>query len=313
VSEAAPRSALAVDIGGSGMRAARVNANGTVGRTERRPLLAGLDAAEILSRLRHALAALGAGPLEVGLGISAPGYVNEEGRIRFCVNLPALNGLDLSVLLADVLPGRPVTVVPDLAATALAEALLGAGRGVPRFLCTALGTGVNAAMTVHGELLVTVAGCLGEAGHVLVDPDGPRCSCGGSGCLEAVASGVALAREGSAHGFDDARSLVQAARDGHGIATAIVERAGVALGRAIATWCTMLWPDRVAVGGGVAGAGELLLGPARRELRRVCVPYLTHAVELVPAHLGREAALIGAGLFALGAGRHGATRPGPRG
>jgi glucokinase len=95
---------------------------------------------------------------------------------------------------------------------------------------------------------------------------------------------------------------VDAARAGDARAAAIVERAGVALGRAIAIWCALLWPGRVAVAGGVAAAGELLLAPTRNELRRVGVPYLTR-VDIVPAQLGADAGLAGSGLAALARAR----------
>ena len=175
----------------------------------------------------------------------------------------------------------PIRAIPDLAAATLAEARLGAGRGVERFLCVALGTGVNAAMTVDGRLLETAVGCLGDAGHVSVEPDGgPACACGGVGCLEAIASGPALMRAGHT--------------------PEALGRAGRALGRAIAAWSALLWPERVAVGGGVAAVwGEAILEPARAELLRVGASYIVGRIELVPADLGPDAALAGAGLVVL--------------
>lgn len=295
---AAIPAAIAVDIGASTVRAARVDRSHTLGPIIRRSLDADFETATIVQTVREAIQEVGWTTRDAGVGIGIPGFLDEAGRVRFAANLPGLNDVALPVALADVIPADRVFVVPDVAAAALAEALAGAGRGVERFLCAAIGTGVNAAMTVHGRILETVAGCLGDAGHVLVEPDGPRCPCGGIGCLEAVTSGIGLAREGAAHGFEDAAEVVRAARDGHAHAAAIVERAGVALGRAIATWCTMLWPERVAIGGGVGAAGELLFGPARRELARVGVPYLTQ-VEIVEAQLGADAGLVGCGLFAL--------------
>ena len=256
----------------------------------------------MIDRIRDAVRELGWTARDVGVGVGIPAFLDNEGAVRFCVNLPGLNGVVLPAVLADVVPAEAVVAVPDVAAAATAEAQLGAGRGVDRFLCVAIGTGVNAAMTVDGRLLETAAGCLGDAGHVLVEPDGPPCECGGVGCLEAVASGGALGRAGRACGLMDAAAVVHAARAGDARAAAIVERAGVALGRAIAIWCAMLWPGRVAVAGGVAAAGELLLAPARHELRRVGVPYLTR-VDIVPAQLGADAGLAGSGLAALARAR----------
>jgi len=272
--------ALALDIGGSGVRAARVGPEGVRGPVERRPLDATLSQDEVVRRLRYALAALSPGD-DAGVGVSFPSFLDDRGRVGWCLNLPGLDGVDLRAALAPVAGGLVVRPVPDLAAAALAEARLGAGREVERFLCVAIGTGVNAAMTVGGRLLETAVGCLGDAGHVSVEPDsGLPCACGGVGCLEAIASGPALARAGGG--------------------AAAYARAGRALGRAIAAWSALLWPERVAVGGGVgAAAGDRLLEPARAELRRVGASYIVGRIELVSAALGPDAALAGAGLVAL--------------
>jgi glucokinase len=166
-------------------------------------------------------------------------------------------------------------------------------------LVAALGTGANAALVVDDRVVATAFGCLGDAGHVVVEPDGPPCPCGGVGCLEAIASGPALARAGQAIGAPAAGLVVAAARTGDPQARAIVERAGVALGRAIVSWSVMTFPDVVVVGGGVADAGELLLAPARREVVRLGTPYVVERLEIVAAGLGRDATLVGAGLVAL--------------
>jgi glucokinase len=166
-------------------------------------------------------------------------------------------------------------------------------------LVAALGTGANAALVVGERVVETAYGCLGDAGHVLVEPDGPPCPCGGRGCLEAVASGPALARAGQAIGAPAAGLVVAAARAGDARARAVVERAGIALGRAIVSWSVMTFPDVVVVGGGVADAGELLLGPARREVARLGTPYVVEGVQIAAAGLGRDATLVGAGLVAL--------------
>jgi glucokinase len=170
---------------------------------------------------------------------------------------------------------------------------------VRRFVCVGLGTGANAAAVVDGVLVDTAFGCLGDAGHVLVDPAGPECSCGGRGCLESIASGFALTRDGAPLGLSSGRMVIEAARNGHRQAQAIVDRAGVALGRAIATWAVLLWPERVALAGGLAAAGELLLQPARQEMLRIGPPYIVSEIELVQATLGADAALLGAGVAVL--------------
>ncbi len=300
---------IGVDIGAGSIRAARVSPAGLDGPRPARPVSADLSAEEVRRRLLEVVAELAPEPADGGIGVAFPGFRDAAGRVAFAANLPGLDGSDLEADLAPVAAGLPVLPVPDVAAAAVGEARLGTGRGVDRFLCAAIGTGVNAAMTVGGRVLETAYGCLGDAGHVNVEPDGPPCPCGGAGCLEAVCSGLALARDGRPLELPSAEAVVRAAGAGDPDAGALVRRAGAALGRAIATWCVLTFPDRVAVAGGVSRAGELLLEPARAELRRVGPPYAVGAVEVVLAELGAEATLTGAGLVALeelaaqGAGR----------
>ena len=286
------RTAVAVDIGGSGIRTAVVVPAGRVSAVRRSTIDRRITKDELLRRIVNAVRASPVGGDSV-IGVAVPSFVLPDGTIGPCPSVPALEGLNLGAALDGA------HVVPDLAAATLGEAHHGAGRGISRFLCVALGTGANAAAAVDGVLVETAFGCLGDAGHVLVDPDGPECACGGRGCLEAIASGHALARDGAPFGFKDGRMVIDAARSGDDDAAALLERAGVALGRAIATWSVLVWPQVVAVGGGLSFAGELLLGPARRELARVGTPYVVSDVELAVAQLGVDAPLLGAGLNAL--------------
>lgn len=289
---------LAVDIGGSAVRAARLTADGNIGPVSELPLEARVTRPELQERIEHVLSALDPrSDLDDSVGVAVPAFLGDDGRVRFAINLPALEGVDPGELLKRATGSLTVVPITDVAAAALAEARLGAGQGVERFLCVTLGTGANAAMVVGGRLLATAFGCLGDAGHVVVEPDGPACLCGGRGCLEAIASGVALAREGSAFGFDTARAVVEAALDDHREARATVARAGRALGRAIAIWAALLWPERVAVSGGLSAAGELLLAPARDEMSRVGADYIVGQIEVVRADFGSTATLVGAGLF----------------
>lgn len=292
---------VGVDIGGSGVRAAVAGPGGLAGPVARRGLSADLASDAVLGAI-HEVVAEAAGGAAVGrLVVAIPSFAGADGAVLDIPALPALHGLRLGEVLGRRTGAAEVAVVPDLAAAALAEHQLGSGRGVERFLCVALGTGANAAAVVDGALVDTAFGCLGDAGHVKVEADGPLCPCGGRGCLEAVASGFALARDGAALGHASAREVAAAAAAGEPAAAALVERAGAALGRAVATWSAMLWPQRVAVAGGMAQAGELLLAPARRELTRVGTPYIVADLDLVPATLTDTATLAGACLLAAGA------------
>lgn len=291
---------VAVDLGGSSLRVALASETAP-GPVARRSVSRTTTVEELLEALAGAVGeTLGPEPgRRPGVVVVAvPTFVEDGGRLADCPNLPDLTGRPLADLVAGRLGAEQVVVVPDLAAAAVAEHRLGAGRGVARLLVVALGTGVNAAAVADGRLIETAYGCLGDAGHVLVEPDGPACTCGGRGCLEAVASGWALARDAAAAGLPTGPALSAQAAAGDPAATALWTRAGIALGRAISTWSVLLFPDLVTVGGGLAAAGELLLGPARTELDRIAPSYVRSRLAIVPSALGAEATLAGAALLA---------------
>ncbi|MFV0452802.1 MAG: ROK family protein [Propioniciclava sp.] len=284
---------VGVDIGGNSIRAQ----SGDRSLVARRPVGRASTLEEVLAAIEAVLVEVAADP-SARMTIAVPTFVGPGGRLLEAPAVPALTGVDLAAEVAVRLGRAHPQVVPDLAAAAWGESQQGAGRGVDRLLCVAVGTGVNAAAVVDGEVLDTAFGCLGDAGHVNVEPDGPRCPCGGRGCLESVCSGWALARAAGRIGLGDAAALAVAARSGNRFAHEAYQRAGAALGRAVASWSALVWPSLVAVAGGVAAAGDLLLEPAARELERVGAPYIVGRIQIVPAGLGAEATLVGARLLA---------------
>ena len=283
---------VGVDIGGSGIRAA-TDDFGAVRPVARVALDRTIGRDELIALVAQAVSSAAGGRPD-SICVTIPAFVDQRGELTECPSIPALTGMQLVSALHAATGVDQIGVLPDLAAAAIGEHARGIGQGVDRFLCVALGTGVNAAAVNAGVLVDTAFGCLGDAGHVLVEPDGPECPCGGRGCLEAVASGFALARDGAPRGWNDARAVFAAARAGESDATAMVERAGAALGRALSSWSSMLWPEVVAVAGGLAAAGEQLLRPARAEMLRVGSPYIVGRVRVVTATLGADAALWGA-------------------
>ncbi len=287
-----PEGAVAVDLGGSSVRAA--GSGSPFAEPARAAVGASMDRDQLVAAIASTIAtAAGSAPVRIVV-VAIPSFVMDDGTFGPSPALPSLTGARLGVLLAERTGADAVSLVPDSAAATLGEAHHGAGRGSSRFLCAVLGTGANAGAVVDGQLVTTAFGCLGDAGHVVVEPDGPPCGCGGAGCLEAICSGAALAAAGAAFGLGSARDVIDAARAGHQDGGRLVARAGTALGRAIATWSVLLWPDTVAVAGGLSTAGELLLGPARAELARVAPPYVSQAISVVAAQLGESATLAGA-------------------
>ena len=298
---------IAVDIGASGLRAATANLDGEMLERADRAFELDATADELRTAFREVIASLG--PLGAGddadkaavhktaVGVAIPGFLARGGTVKPGLNLTAMIGMDVTAEFCLATGHRDVVVLPDLAAAALAEASIGTDPDA-RLLCVGLGSGVNAALAVGGRVVDLADGALGDAGHVVVEPDGPACPCGGRGCLEAVCSGIALARDGTPFGLTDGRAVVEAARAGHPDAVRIIERAGIALGRAIASWAAMTVPDVVTVVGGLSPAGDLLLDPARRELARVAQPRYATTLAIRPGVLGQDATLVGAAVAA---------------
>lgn len=188
---------------------------------------------------------------------------------------------------------QPVALINDVRALTLAEARLGAGRGVHDFICIALGTGVGGGIVIGGQLHFGL-GHAGEIGHTTVEPDGPLCGCGNRGCLDRVASAERIAAEaGHATVFD----AVAAAKAGDRRAQEAIEHAAIAIGRVLAGAVVLLWPQRVVVGGGVAAAGDVLFVPMREELRRRAAVAPVDQIDVVPAELGHFAGAVGAALY----------------
>jgi glucokinase len=226
------------------------------------------------------------------VGIGVPGrYDPALGTTRFLVNMPG-HWVDQPVVgPLNVALGLPVALINDARAFGLAELRLGAGRGSRSLVGLTLGTGVGGVIAIDGRVHLGHDGTAGEIGHQTIDADGPECGCGNRGCLESFARADRIA---GACGSETVEAAVVAAGAGDPRAIAGFAEVGRALGIGIANMITVISPDRVVIGGGIAAAGELLLAPIREELaRRVRMTALAE-VELVTAELGTWAGAIGA-------------------
>lgn len=228
------------------------------------------------------------------VGVGLPGVFHEEaGHAVLLPNLPGdWNGVPVRDPLAAAL-GRPVAMVNDARAFSLAEALLGAARGLGTVVCLVLGTGVGGGIVVDGHLL-RGAGVAGEIGHQTVLLGGPRCGCGNDGCAEALTRADVFARRG---GRATVEEVYAAARDGDATALAAIDHAAQWLGVALANAYVLLAPDAFVVGGGIAAAGDLLLEPLQAEVRRHVFIVPPERIRVLPGTLGPYAGAIGAALF----------------
>ncbi|MFZ5895233.1 MAG: ROK family transcriptional regulator [Myxococcota bacterium] len=242
-------------------------------------------------------------------GVAIPGLVSQStGIVELAPNLhwkqvPVRNIVRQSL-------GLPVAVVNDTHAGALAEARCGAARGVRSFVWVYVGTGVGAGIVIDGQVFQGHAGFSGEIGHCPVVAEGPVCSCGLRGCLEAVASGWAINRSAEAavaRGDTtlladpacarDARSVAEAARAGDAIAQRILADVGGYIGMGISTLVNLLDPEMVVLGGGVMSAADHIIEAARESMAKHTLRGKN--VRIVPGALGDRVGLVGALLSAM--------------
>jgi len=313
---------IGVDLGGTNLRAALVNTDsGEFNHLIYTPAHAeeGHDAVmkrmiqlinEVLNRSSLDKDQIG------GIGIGVPGILDlAKGIVLFLPNLP---GTWPNVPLKQVVEegtGLPVYLLNDVRSMTLAEWTFGAGRVVDTIACFAIGTGIGGGLVINGKLHLGIGGTGGELGHQIIDMNGPNCGCGGQGCLEAFASGPAIAAMGvkavmqglttsigPKANYDlnkiDTKLIAEAALEGDPIAKDIYEKAGFYIGIGVSNVLAIVGPRKVVIGGGVSQAGDLLLEPIRRTVQERVHIMPVEEVEIVPAALGTYAGIIGAALWA---------------
>jgi glucokinase len=227
----------------------------------------------------------------VGVGFGGP--VAADGRtVRRSLHVAGWDGFPLADRVEAELR-LPVSVANDGNAAALGEHRFGAGRSVADLLYVTASTGIGAGIVVGGRLVLGERAWAGELGHVVLEPDGPACSCGRRGCLEALASGPAIAR---AAGTGSARAVAEAAASGDAAARRVWGDAMRWLGLGIASAANLLGPGRVVVGGGLTNAGALFFDPVRAV---VAERALDPELEVVPSALGDDVGVVGAAAVAL--------------
>ena len=289
---------LGLDLGGTNVKWAVVERTETTWRTLgssqiRTPAASGPDAVvdALIAVGREAMAAW---PGVISAGIGVPGrYDPRSGTTRFLVNVPGRwAGRPVAAPVATNL-GVPTAMINDARAFGLAELRLGAGRGATSMVGLVLGTGVGGVLVIDGRLLLGHDGTAGEIGHVTIDPDGPTCNCGNNGCLESFARADRIAE---ACGTDTVAAAVEKALAGDDLAMSGLQSVGRYLGIGIGNMITLISPDRVVVGGGIAAAGDLILDPIRVEIAKRVRMTSFAKIEIRMAELGIWAGAIGAAI-----------------
>ena len=223
-----------------------------------------------------------------GIGVSLAGFIDEaHSKLIYNPNLPWLENHTLRSELTEAF-GLPVTIEVDSNAAALGEYRFGNGADSKRFLCLTVGTGIGGGLVINGKVIRITHECIGDVGHVIVQPGGRRCTCGGLGCAEAVATAPAIL----------AASLSRATSLEHLPNTEeteiLFQQAGRYLGLLAASLASIFFPDVIALGGGVCEASPLVLVSAQEEFTRSSSDFARRSTRIVGARLGARAALIGA-------------------
>lgn len=303
----------ALDIGGTKTAGALVDGGGRMLLRVQRPTPAREDAETVMAAVEAVLAELAASPLWPGVGavgIGSAGPVDASAGTVSPVNVPGWRGYPLVERVRRATGGLPVELVGDGVAMTAAEHWQGAARGHDNALCMVVSTGVGGGLVLGGRLHTGPTGNAGHIGHMSVDLEGDPCPCGSRGCVERIASGPNIARRALENGWrpgpdgdTTAAAVAASARAGDPIATASFERAARALAAGIAATATLVEIDIAVIGGGVAGAGDVLFAPLRRSLRDYATLSFVQRLTVAPALTGGDAGLLGAAAAAAPARR----------
>lgn len=305
---------IGVDLGGTKMLIG-VLGDGTEPLYEQREASTGQTEEELVELLvREVTEARDARPKVAAVGLGIPATIDHDNGIAVsAVNLP-LADLAIRDIVSERV-GLPVFVDNDGNVAALAEYLYGAAKGMPHIVMLTVGTGIGGGLILGGEIYRGSTGAGAELGHVVIQADGPPCqgNCPNHGCVESLASGTALGREGRAAAEStadsalgkllaegkeiDGKAVTECALAGDETAIGVFELIGSRLGVACSSFANIFQPNAIVVGGGVIAAGDLLLEPARREVRdRALNPM--NKTPILEATLGNDAGMIGAAALA---------------
>ncbi len=304
---------IGVDLGGTKMQVGVLAGVETL--YESRETSRGQDQDELVELLvREVTEAREARPDVVAVGLGIPATINQERGVAIAaVNLPLL---DLPVReVVEERVGLPVFLDNDGNVAAYAEFLYGAARDKPTMVMLTIGTGIGGGLILGGEIFRGATGAGAELGHVVIQADGPPCqgNCPNHGCVESLASGTALGREGRAAAESapdsvlgkllaadeevDGTAVTEAALAGDETAIGVFDLIGSRLGVACASFANIFEPEAIVVGGGVIKAGDLLLDPARKEVRARALNPM-NKTPILEATLGPDAGMIGAAALA---------------
>ncbi|GMA65032.1 ROK family protein [Alicyclobacillus fastidiosus] len=295
---------IGVDLGGTKILTGLVDESGVIYKTVECPTAAQQGPDAVIDQLIRSIDEV-AGSVErkeiCGIGIGAPGPLNPvTGVVLSPPNLPGWDNIPLRQII-EAKCGLPTFLENDANVAALAEHRFGAGRGVEDMVYITVSTGVGAGLILNGRLYGGAGGYAGEVGHTVVDTNGRLCDCGNRGCLEAVASGTAIARKAE-QVFQrpmSAKDVAIMAENGSLEAKAILDEAMHYLGMGIVSIVNVFNSSRIVIGGGVSRIGDAMFEPLRHAVRELAFPAPAAMVEIMPAELGLNSGLLGGAALPL--------------
>ena len=311
---------LAVDLGGTKIRSAIISQEGRLITIDNRPTQADKGFEHVINRLFDSIdtvlrkECMHAEEFS-GIGIAIAGVLDSKnGILTSSPNLPHWKNVPLKQIIQDRL-GLDTFLVNDANAAALGEHRFGAGTGVQDLVYLTVSTGIGGGIIIDGKLYEGSTGSAGELGHMTIDADGPLCNCGNYGCLEALASGTAVAREAircikggrmsilkdmkENVSYITAEDVAKAARQEDKLAMEIIAGAAYYLGIGLANIVNIFNPQVIVIGGGMSKMGGMLLEPAKRIVKQRAFKLPARAARIVRAHLGNDSGIIGAAVNVL--------------
>src|SRR5574344_641572 len=311
---------IGIDVGGTNIKIALVDSEGKIIYSNSVPTRAEMGYEYTINNMKQAIKDLmtetnsSKDSIE-GIGFGFPGQIDyKNGIVRISPNIPGW----VDVPIAEIMEKEfniPTRIDNDVRCAALGELNFGAGKGCENLICITVGTGIGSGLVINGKLVRGASNAAGDIGHIKLQmKGGPICGCGDTGCLEAFASGpsiVAMAQDyikggkstkfremsGAEGGEITPYIVAKAAEAGDPVAKRIFEIIGEYIGIGLTSVINLLNPEKVIIGGGVADAGDLLLEPIRKTVKKRVMVVAGDAVEIVPAQLGNSAGVIGASML----------------
>ncbi|MFC2028089.1 ROK family protein [Chloroflexota bacterium] len=310
---------IAIDIGGTSFRVALASVDGQI-IARNSELTHATEGPErgiqrIIDTIRKTASGIGMGRVK-GITVAAAGPIDpKEGIFLTPPSLPTWHNVPLKSKLKNEFQ-IPIWVENDADMAAVGEHRFGAGKGSDRLIYITVSTGIGGGVIIDDQPLHGVKISAAELGHIVIDPDGPQCNCGGKGHVEAMASGTAIARMACERISRDntsalselcgndlsrltAKMVTEAASSGDSVAIEVINEAGANLGIAVASLIHIFDPDVVIIGGGVSNAGELILKPVRESVAVHAMADFRDRTKIVRSELGDDSGIYGAIAFAL--------------